>query len=384
MLLLGGEKYLSIVMCGRCDLCAVKWDIDGPGTPNVAPKEKTRADRLFQVLCLIVGLQVHGKQKKWQNRLSKVAWFGVSILCVSPVLQEAFHVLVVQSGPVSLTVVIANLNYCLFTFANVFATFVFVSKREIVVPLLQKNGRKLEDVLCPLLRMAPNLISPAVCQSSGTENSEDLYARVSLAFGVAITTGFLLIVADVLIELSKLHQDLLSSIEVIGKGRPGSLVRKKWHLREQLQQSNDLFAWILSIFYFQVVLSAVLTLSLSLGESPQFDSYLLGLSALIGLTSQIWSLASKSSACLRMCDEAENLFSKFVDTNNTICRRCQVKHFRLLRYRDEWDAVKVACFTQSVPNFLRYMVTCITCVAVVLQFDFKVVGTLSELASKEK
>lgn len=366
-----------------CEFCALRQRSNHHETAESQPQGRTLVDHVLNVVCLLTGFQVHGKEKPWQGFLRKFVWLCVSVVYLWLSFERSLKTVANSSGPASLIAVTLHLNECLYALTTVYVTFVFIDRRECVATLMQKNGRRLRDFFIPLSSVMPFYILEIFF--TGDSCVQCVLFRASSVYAMTIMSRFFLIYTDILENFRRLHQDILNIVQglgVPGNRRSGSLVEKKWRLRELLQKTNSLFAWILAAYYIQMVLTTVVGLSSIFGTVSRFNSGALLLLGLALLVLQFCVLAMKSSTCIRLNQEAENVISKKSDSCSSICSRCQEKHLRLLRYREEWDSLKVACFTHGVPNLLSYAVTCVTCVAVLLQFDFRVVESLSKLATE--
>lgn len=361
-------------MSNACAICVLKKVTCAASSIGGVRQPKVATDRVFDVLCAVNGLQVCGSQSKWQNYILKLVWLCVSTLYCTAIVKNRLEEFLAAKQKLNLTWIVGRINEFYFVLTSLHATFIFVTRRESIVSLLKTGNRRVRDVVLPWVTMLPYIVMVIVF---GT--AENLIRRVALVHALIMTAGFNLVYTDILENNRALLRDVSRCVERL---ELSSVARKKWHVREQIQKTNDSLAWLLSGYYVQILVGIVLSFTDTLAETKSYDAGYMSFGALLSFMFQIFLLAYGSSACASLCQKTEGSFSKLIDISDAACEKCQGKYLRVLKFREEWDSLKVGCFSQNVPNFLSFLITCITCVAVLLQFDFKVMGILSRLASQ--
>lgn len=365
-------------MLPGCRICASRRELQVSGADGFRLPEKTVVDRIFRALCFINGLHVGAKPRRWQTIPYKLIWLCTAILHIGVVSKTMLEYSVTTEDKPSLTVLLERANDCLYVVTNLYVVFVFITKRDLINTLLQTRNRRFSDLVIPLAAMLPYTASASIFLT-GDETVQQLLLEACTEHGNLIMTGFNLLYTDVLRNNHELLQDILRSVREL---ELNNLTEKKWHVREQIRKTNDIFAWILSAYYLQILVAIVLSFGGTLSQETEFGPGCVIFLALSSFMLQHWRFASTSSDCISKCHEAEINFSKLVDRADTVCETCQMRYFRLLHFRGEYDSLRVGCFSQNTPNFLSYLITCITCLAVVLQFDFKVMGAMTKLAER--
>lgn len=190
-------------------------------------------------------------------------------------------------------------------------------REEEIEFLLRRGGRRLPDVLLFPLPFCYNLTIGIMLAG---DHSIVLLVLVSAALGrFGLTTVVIeMIYYDMVRQvLGRLRRLHISSTEPTRDLRRS--IPEKWDIRVRVSEVNSLFAILLCGFYFCVFTTAI----------------------------SLWSEAS----------------------------------IKRIKFRDDWDSLRIDCFEHGSANFLRFMSMMTACVAVVLQFDYLVVRKINEIAS---
>ena len=89
----------------------------------------------------------------------------------------------------------------------------------------------------------------------------------------------------------------------------------------------------------------------------------------------MFELARKSSVLMSLSLQIEHQLTKRFRSETPV-------ELAVFRFREDYDVPQVSVFSHSVPNYLRF--ERITCVAVILQFDYKVVRKIPDLGESLK
>lgn len=183
---------------------------------------------------------------------------------------------------------------------------------------------------------------------------------------------------DAVSNILELQADLQLSMETSSIPMESNHRSRKWLIRKHIRRVNKLFAFPLATF-FSVLLPVVFF------TFTQFFDHRLNPSesALVLVDQgcyliQMFGIARKGSL----------VRSRGVDLEGFLAQQSSPARFAfhsraevssVFGMREEWDAMQILGFSLDVPNFFRYLGFCISFVAVVLQFDYRVVRAMNNL-----
>lgn len=334
------------------------------------------ADVTLRFLCAFHGLQTGFPRVR---RLSFVLWF----VCVvtSPLTTWIYFYLTVYLATQhvslsSITTTIAAFNFLLGT---LFTIFVFIVKHDAIEKLLKSHVRDATDVFIPLACCVPSL----TMYVSSLIRMNDVAVLIAypnfMIFTISMTIHLMVhlnLINNVLQKLKRLHVSL---------GRAGgdwsSVALEKLRIRKDLQTINSLFALPLSMHFIQFYAAVLFNSAAMMGSTMRsYEDYLLLISGATP-TVNLLLVACKGSRVVSQFLEIENLALSLSVTANTVSRNGkQLEAMNIFRFREEWDTVQALCFTLNIGGFLKFMLTVFTCTAVILQFDYKVVRSITSLA----
>lgn len=158
--------------------------------------------------------------------------------------------------------------------------------------------------------------------------------------------------------------------------------REKWEIRALTAKINSLFAVALSMHHLQLFISTIYFFATFVGGNTCMVDESLLLWSLTLFCIELFRCSQKSSSLARACSDAERNFSKrfLSDRNSLNCYRLEIVD--TLSHRVQSDSFRIGCFSASVRGFSRFLLTVVTCAAVVLQFDYKVVYEI-QMSPKE-
>ena len=209
--------------------------------------------------------------------------------------------------------------------------------------------------------------------------SESLVLMSSKIFDVFFETPTAVFMIVYLDAINKIVERSTNFIERMQDRRAmlAHLIAEKWDLRNQIRECNGNFASLISAFYLQSAFGIVFLIgTLMENEADLVDCFLMAFNTAVYLLICLHS-ANKSSLLESQCFETERVvLTHFWDENPCSCS--EVDLARIFRFREDWDCLRVGCFVHNSRNFWKTISTLFTAVAVVLQFDFKVVGSVAD------
>lgn len=342
----------------------------------------TWGDRIFNISSRVHGLRSRSTPNRWR-RLE----FALVLLIVAPCyLSNGILYLYWSSAtrdrrPQSLSDITISASVVWFTLSTVYVLLVMRMKNTEIAPLLQRNGRRLIDTVLFILLALPECM--IVTKTTFTDKGflEQLTGMIFLVqyFNMVIFFGIYKDIADALTEdLERLRRVTMDSMP-----RWEYLISVRWKIRDRIRTANSVFSVSLSFFYVQGIMTTVyVAAELTLQEFGTEGDVLICLSH-ICYFSKLIILASKASKVRSLSKDLER------DYLEKTCNIGSVSyiHFvaaRTYKAQEDWDTMTVGCFSHNLQNFWRFVSVLTTCVAVVLQFDYRVVRMINDSADAMK
>lgn len=150
-------------------------------------------------------------------------------------------------------------------------------------------------------------------------------------------------------------------------------------LRHRIQKANRSFAWLLALYHSQIFLSAVrAAMNFLEPKSTYLDRILIVLGKL-ALIFQLFDLARKSSELERLCVGIEQRFSDGLQSG--VGDQDGLRQMlSVMRYHEDLDALGNGCYQLGTQRFMGFLITSVTCTAVILQFDFRIARAVTDLS----
>lgn len=162
--------------------------------------------------------------------------------------------------------------------------------------------------------------------------------------------------------------------------RSSDLVDQKWEIRDLISTLNSLFSFPLVFIYSQISIgSVILFVHCVTGIRPVQTTLFAGCQLCLGYITN--SMARKCSNIMALLIEVERRLLRGLHEVE-FCSEYPQLQWRVLHFDEKWDAPHIGCFVLNQRTFMSFLATSFTCLAVVLQFDFKVVWVVNELAGK--
>lgn len=281
-----------------------------------------------------------------------------------------------QVGLSDITSAFGAFNFMLSTLASIFT---FIVNHKSVERLLAIDASSAVNVFVPLLCGIPFFLT---CMSiiSRTDEIVIFVGYVNyVTFDASMTIFFVLYMnvnSSVLGQLERLYQ-----VTQKDNYSWNFLMREKLRIRQEIRVINSIFALPLALHYVQLFIGVIFDFAATMGHSmhPYEKSILMG--SLFTYLVTLLRAAHMGSQITSKCLDTEfHLMTLAVHTTASRDTTERSEAINVLRFRGEWDALKVACFESSLENFIKYLSAMVTCVAVVLQFDYKVVRFITNLA----
>ena len=181
-------------------------------------------------------------------------------------------------------------------------------------------------------------------------------------------TCFFIIYTDIVVDLTIRNNRILEHARRTDRDLYDPLI-VKWEIRHRIGKINSIFANLLSLYYvkyFMILMHFVANLD---GRFLDPTGYTLMFLLVVGITLQHSELSRRSTELTSISVSTEYLLSKRfppgTQTNNALA---------VLRFREDFDVPMIA---HGVPSFLRFLSFSITCLAVILQFDYEIMRKIS-------
>lgn len=336
---------------------------------------RTFADVFFQVLLAFYGLQTSSAPRRWITLVSSLFWITmVTVFPFGDPKDAVVRLISAGSSRLSLSELMGNFGVISYSIMAVYSVFLLTRRHKEIEPLLQRSGRSMTYVLQFVVFIAPITVFSILPIYSNMGVSVQLKCLTFLLFYVS-TVAFQLVYEDVVENLVKSHARLRVSL-MFPKLSWSTLTSEKWRIRDQTRDINSVFSFPLTIFYLQLLWVTVYHIG-EIIERKQtlLNAFLLGLCGFL-IVAQILRLACCSSEVIKLCLEQESELLRRLCRDATLTNT-ENAAIKLMQFREEWDSLRVGCFVHSLANFLRFVSVLTTCVAVVLQFDFRVMRKIS-------
>lgn len=348
-------------------------------TEFIEEKRASYLDYIFRVACLFHGLQTGYKPRIWLTRFLWMTWLVILISFLGTLPLNYQLETAVFEGHMSLSELTTS-GHELLQCATVLCTVLLVLwEHDNIEPLLQKHERPPQKIVFPLVSILPSLLELGF-RAKLLNQWFEVYTRIRSLFTNFTMGIFFMIYVDMMSNFVKNQERILRNIAT---GRPNtkSVAAEKWKIRHQIKTVNSVFAMSLSAHYLLVFMTVVSSFAQIIRHKPDLEDAIFMICALLVNLLQLLVLAHESSVLKRQSIDIECFLLRQIKAEDTSRNSLYTDLLAVLRFREEWDVLQVGCFTHDVANFLKFLATVITCVAVVLQFDYKVVRKITTLSS---
>ena len=346
---------------------------------SVQASRLTKVDHFFRFACLIFGIQTNFTQSVCIERLAWVLWsfelvffsFSIAVyyyLCFGSAKADQRMSFVDMS--MSLNILISIVN-------ALSAVFSVMREHDKLEALLQRHGRSFRDIIAPLLGLIVELTGSALNFTGPLAN---LPATAYMITDV-LRAVFFMIYTDIIRGLSRSQEQALKLLSTPCGFKDA--IAEKWSIRNRINVVNSIFGRTLPAYYLLSSTIAIFTVSRAIMTSDPLSPLhaVLMVITLLSLMFQLFVLAYRSDALKRQSLEIEYDLLKRIrphsDQNSRLLELLVV-----FRFRDDWDNLQIGCFVHDLGNYVKFLASLVTFIAVILQFDYRVVRDFSTMTKE--
>lgn len=345
--------------------------------PSVSP---TIYDTVFQIMVAMYGVRTEPTSEKCVKIVS-------SFICLVTVLLIPFSgayfvhwkLNSLGSAALSLSELTGTSSLVLLGALSLSSMFSMIRRHEKIERLIRKSGRSSKDVLSFVIILVPCFIREA---AAGFEHGTILFSLIVISF-ISLEVSATICMMIYYDTVKNLLNDL-RLLDVALERPPRDLrelMSDKWRNRDRIGALNAIFATPLCLGYAQIFLSTIFTLAFSIGNTTDLREMFLRVSGYLCYVFLYFLLAREASCIKTQCLETHSKLLRCSITDSPLAHSAAdaERHFR---FDQDLDSLRIGCFDQSVSNYMRFLSVVTTCVAVVLQFDYKVVRTINKLSGQ--
>lgn len=252
---------------------------------------------------------------------------------------------------------------------------VLIMRNTAIQPLLQIRGRRFRDIAAPIL-LASSYQAVYFDRIMRMADWRKQCHEMTFCILTFFMMMFFLIYQDAIDRTLRTHTELNVSARARTWLDLTTIISQKRSIQKSIEEINRRFAIPLALHHSGMI-SVTLRVFYQLVENQisilEKGTVIVCQIFQLGL---FHSVATRGSTLVLKCLELESFvlmrYSGVNSPDQTAVRRA-------LRFRKEWDVLLIGYFSLNVRNLLRFLTLSITCVAAVLQFDFRVVGALDVL-----
>lgn len=349
-----------------------------PGSPAVAISESSLVDtmpasldKIFHFVCELHGVSDAIPNPSWRRRTNRVI-LSVRCFLLVATLPVYFRLLSSHVKDISFSEIASDLGAFIFLISGLYAVYVFATCKEEIRSLLQlQNRRAIPDVIFPVLCAAPYLVSES-CKIPFARDWELFWAHIIFLHTDVIMVSIFIIYTDIVVNLIRRNSDILK--ELIAGTDSFSLSSAKWKIRDDVQKVNCTFARLLAMYYIEFFMLVIYFFAKFTSSALLARNLVSTALTIAGIAVQLFEIAKKASTFTSTSLAIEHHLSKLFRIETRV-------ELEVFRFREDFDVFQVAVFDHSIANFLRFIGSGITCLAVILQFDYKIskkIATTSE------
>lgn len=346
---------------------------------EVETPSPTRADLVFRSLCATSGIHTGFRRRRRLVFATVSFWVVLFIVGTFPDLIE-ITVGNVKLHSLSELTSFASRNVYFGT--GLYAIIRFAVSQDRLEPMLQRGGRRCRDVSLFLLSTVPNLVlSFRRLVETDDGNAELLLIKLQGMMYQLPYVTFLIMFNDVICGLRNRQASLLSLTRQPEAHRL-EIMTEKWKIRSDVKIANEFFRIPMALYYAQVSLAIVFAVSELIKSDYSALHNVFLLLFLFSFLLQLLKIIISGSRLTDECHEIEQRCLKGLQSP-AADRECLKEIFKVVRFREDWDALQVGYSSMSLMNFFAFLVTSVTCAAVILQFDHLVVRKITQLSSMQ-
>lgn len=329
----------------------------------------TQCDSLFRYICLIVGVHTANKSKNWIRYFCFSTWLLIHVIGILVYANFVGGRLGHPASFSSFTIIARGIILASADLISFVQLFVMHNDIE---PMLQTNERQFKDFSVHFICSA--VIVPKYIRL-WSHGSRSAVLKTYFLLLEAFMAMFLIIYNDILIHSQKTQANILELARNL-ESNSQKILNEKWRLRRRIERVNRLFAWILGLYHLRIFMSGVQAVRDFLGREKSTAHIIWIMLEQIAMMVQLFDIAMKASALQRSSLEIEKHFPSGIRRDT---QRRLNEILLALQFHEDLDTLRNGCYSLGSGKFLSFLMTSFTCAAVVLQFDFQVVRTLTTL-----
>ena len=343
---------------------------------EIGSEEPTIWDSVFRCGCSFYGVSSASVGRTWWNRVSLAFWIVQLVLTLYICPRRILKSFAGAHEPESLCASIIAVHTAVYPAVGLYTVFWTRHNRENLQPLLARNGRRFGSVALPILSGMPELAFH-VHKLLWTPRSVCRVFWSTVLTQCSIT--FFLIYMDLIDTVTRDQRQLLYWVQ-----RPALnyrvLVTMKWSIRDRIRRSNEMFAQIFLMNYLVNFFIAIYVLGRVILRDVELNTYLFLFTILLFSFVQLYASARRCSMFKTLCEDTDQALLKQFRSCDDGYSSLHANLSAVFRFHDAWDEFKLGCFSHSVQNFLKFLMSGLTCIAIILQFDYNVIRTLNALS----
>lgn len=354
-------------------------------------RQKQDRSRLFMLICLLLGFDMRDKTKRWSSCAVFTFYLTTLVLSIYPT------VLIIKEHYVSQPSLVnfAQLGQMLSSYVvMVLAAQIIVFKRTELSNLLKgASGQSWKQITCLVILIVPgfiiyNVLIITICHWKSFAAS---FSLILFAHRIHVRNLLNVIYIEATSVLETRCKSLLE-LSSTQRLRPQLLANEKWLIQKSIMQLNALFAVPIAVVYLQITLDSILltgTIATKITESAGLAVMFMHICFLVTVYVMAWrssrlmsSLQKLEYRLLQRLSEAEAYDDEMLMEKINADQCCPSVQLKMICFDDNWDTPRVGCFVHSQKTFFKFCATLVTFLAIVMQFDYRIMRVINDLAHK--
>ena len=316
---------------------------------------------VFHGICVAHGLNFETPRAAWLRLLERVLPTMNLVLCMCLILFFPWKCFQSATNTSFMDIASISTNFT-FVAAGFYAALIFAKNPDEIRSLLEPERRVFRHVLFLALCSVP-LIVHLTRRISSTSDSAKIILYILVCHSEFVMISFFIVYNDIIVHLALLNQEISEDVRRTDRDLFSSIA-VEWDIRDRIGRLNSMFASLLSWYYVQFRMIVMHTLAVLAGLTPSAAYSITMLFVLAGISLPLFELSRSSTHMTSVSLQTEYLLSKRFFPESPV-------ELLVLRFREDLDVPRVGVFSQGIPNLSRFFGFCITCSAVILQFDYK-------------
>lgn len=336
-----------------------------------------RTDSIVRFAYAVLGLHTGLKKRRFLQNVSFAAWFIIHVSGIS-ILLKWWHGMMLGAETRSFSIYTLFLGDCVTIGCTVSFYISLIRHHEELKNFIRRNGRRPGELLRQLAYATPVTILSfwgAFLSKTAEDALKEVY-YISIRFS---HIAFFLVSSDIVRNLMEGHDDLMA-LTAKTELNHERIRFSKWELRDRIERLNQLFSWLWGMHHAEIFNMSVFSVYEVIdGHSGIFDKAILLLAHLF-LMHRLFDLARGSSSLKERCLDIEARILS-VDLRNEIGGNTLL---RVMAFREECDILRSGPFPLEKRKFINFLATSVTCIAVILQFDIRVLEDLNRASGSHQ